>query len=82
MSEEIDCPVCNQGKLIDFTDKETGLEASICDYCEVILQPRAVEQSSSRHYPTKTIQCNQAQLVHNKWMRVLKFAVDNSKDKC
>lgn len=34
MSEEIDCPVCNQGKLIDFTDKETGLEASICDYCE------------------------------------------------
>lgn len=63
MSEEIDCPVCNQGKLVDFTDKEIGLEASICDYCEVI-------------------QCNQAQLVHNKWMRVLKFAVDNSKDKC
>lgn len=63
MSEEIDCPVCNQGKLIDFTDKETGLEASICDYCE-------------------TFQCNLEQLKHNKWMRLLKAAIDNNKDKC
>lgn len=34
MNEEVDCPVCNQGKLIEFIDKETGLEASICDYCD------------------------------------------------
>lgn len=63
MNEDLEkCPVCNQGKLISFTDKETRLEASICDYCEVF-------------------QCNREQLKHNKWLKLLKSVVDNSKDK-